>query len=104
MIFAKPFRGLGIALTFALISQVGIASTTVSGVIEKNVDGDTVWVKTKGENGIEKRTRLKIRMQLIDAPESHLPTSSGPVAQGEWGDWAAGELAKLTPVGTKVTV
>jgi len=97
-------RLMGIALFCASSS---LNALTVGGTIEKNVDGDTVWVAAKNSTWgtpAKGRERLKIRMIGIDAPESHLPTPQGVVGQGDFGDIAAEKMVGLAPVGSKVTV
>lgn len=89
---------------FFCFSTLSVADELVKGSIEKTVDGDTLWVQANqwGANG--PRERLKIRMIGIDAPETHLPTSEGIVGQGKFGEAASAAMAKLAPIGTKVTV
>lgn len=87
--------GLGL---FALLTTFAEGKNVVSGTIAKDVDGDTLWVQpSRGDNTF--RDVLKVRMIAIDAPESHLPTTGGVVAQVPFGDIAAKELARIAPVG-----
>ncbi|HEY8278995.1 MAG TPA: thermonuclease family protein, partial [Bdellovibrionota bacterium] len=60
-------------------------------VVLRDVDGDTVDVKTKTGS-------YSIRMLGIDTPETHFMGHS----QGEWGERAAEQLARLAPVGSRV--
>ncbi len=96
-----------------LISAIGVATLylcsishaqDVPGTIEKNVDGDTIWVQASDNSSSTKRERLKIRMIGIDAPETHLPTTHGVVGQGAFGDTAAEEMVELAPLGARVVV
>lgn len=92
--------GLGL---FALLTTLAQAKAMIPGTIEKDVDGDTLWVQpSRNDNSL--RDRLKIRMIGIDAPETHLPTSSGVVGQQPFGDSATDEMVKLAPVGKRVEV
>lgn len=93
-----------------LVGILGITSfgnarvEEVPGVIEKITDGDTVWVDPDGRTDSTPEDRLKIRMIEMDAPETHLPSPSGVVGQGHWGDKASEVLADLIPKGTRVEV
>ncbi len=98
-----------IFLTF--ISTHLIAGEMIHGMIEKDIDGDTVWVQSAknraipdGSKGTASDNRLKIRMLGIDAPESHLVTPHGVVGQGKWGTDAFAYLSELIPVGVAVQV
>lgn len=109
-----------LTLVFALRATAGSENKSISGEIEKNVDGDTVWLDsdrfgkrwdffsgTLGSitNRWETRgKRFKIRMVGMDAPEEHLPTSQGIVGQGTFGTQSTAYLTKLIPVGTHVSV
>jgi len=73
-------------------AAVQIHSVTV----ERVVDGDTVHAVDS------KNKTVKIRMQGIDSPESHLITDRGPVAQLPWGKDASNSLQKLLTKGDKV--
>ena len=97
-------RATGLCLSLFCFSSIVFADQMVKGSVEKNVDGDTIWVQSTEWSGNGPRERLKIRMVGIDAPESHLPTSEGVVSQGEFGELAAEAMMSLAPVGTKVTV
>jgi len=98
----RAFCTIGISVFSAFYA---LHASALPGTIEKNVDGDTVWVQaTNQPNSWGKRERLKIRMIGIDAPESHLPTSQGVVGQGDFGNIASEHMTKLAPVGTKVVV
>jgi endonuclease YncB( thermonuclease family) len=60
------------------------------------VDGDTVHAKDK------KNQIVKIRMQGIDSPESHLITDHGVVGQMPWGEEASLSLQKMLKKGDQV--
>ena len=99
----RAFCTIGISVFTAFYA---LHASALPGTIEKNVDGDTVWVQATNQPNSwgAKRERLKIRMIGIDAPESHLPAPGGMVGQGDFGNIAADHMAGLAPVGTKVAV
>lgn len=72
------------------------------GTVTKVVDGDTIHFRNT--NAREGSATMKIRMQGMDTPETHLETDRGTQSQGYWGDAAAEQLEKLIPVGTPVQV
>lgn len=59
--------------------------------IAKNVDGDTVHVRTTSGT-------YSVRMLGVDTPETHFMGKS----QGEWGERAAARTQELIPIGTQV--
>src|SRR4051812_44499682 len=104
----KIYQQLGrIAIIGILaISRAPARAASIEGVIEKNVDGDTVWFQPDDEDRKkgDAETRLKIRMVGIDAPETHLSSSQGVVGQGKYGEEASREMERLAPVGSHVTL
>lgn len=111
--------GLSVIASILLSLPAIAASKYHKGVVEKESDGDTIWVTVSGpgkaprnEMGNVEPTatpkkpdnRMKIRMVGMDTPETHLPTPKGVVSQGKYGDLATEALAEKIPVGTKVTV
>lgn len=81
----------------ALSVSFNLFAKQFKGEVTKISDGDTIHVETND-------TKYKIRMIGMDTPEEHLPTDSGVVSQQPWGQQATKHLAKLIPVGAKVTV
>lgn len=93
-------RGISIFVVCALLAgtSFGKPTRTLKGTITKVSDGDTVHFECS-------EGTLKVRMLHIDAAESHLPTTNnGMVGQQPWGDDATNVLARLIPVGSKVTL
>lgn len=84
----------GVAWTSSVQAAVGVRSGNVIRV----VDGDTVHAVDSQKNVI------KIRMQGIDAPESHLITDTGSAGQLPWGPEASDSLKKLVKVGDRVEI
>jgi len=80
----------------AMPSWASAAVVTRKLVVDRVVDGDTVHGRDSSNQVI------KIRMQSIDAPESHLPTDHGVVAQAPWGDLSGKALTRALPKGTRV--
>lgn len=60
-------------------------------VVERNADGDTLYVKAKSGT-------YAVRMIGVDTPETHYFGHS----QGEWGERASQRLSELLPSGTVV--
>ncbi len=86
------------SLGVAVVGTPNLAQAAVSYrdvVIERVVDGDTVHVRDL------KNRRIKVRMQGMDTPETHLVTGNGVVGQMPWGDDATRELERLLPVGRR---
>ena len=55
---------LGAVLPFSAHAKPPLASQTVSGLVVRVVDGDTIWVKTDAA-----QPPLKVRLSGMDAPE-----------------------------------
>ncbi len=89
-----------------------LEAKTKNYIVEKIVDGDTIWVQPMDAVFWEitpmfpegsPKTRIKIRMMGIDAPESHLPTENyGVVGQQPWGDISTQNLKSLIKEGYSV--
>jgi endonuclease YncB( thermonuclease family) len=95
----KTLAGVAAAVVLMTGSffTTAIAAVQIRAVtIEKVVDGDTVHAKDA------KNQIVKIRMQGIDSPESHLITDRGPVAQLPWGKDASTSLQNLLRKGDRV--
>jgi endonuclease YncB( thermonuclease family) len=92
-----------IVLSLFLALPLSAKAKIIKGTITKNVDGDTVWVEKDRSERVD-RAPLKIRFIGIDAPESHLPSNSGIVGQGHFGDDAADYMSRLLPIDSIVTV
>jgi len=91
------FRG-AIVVGSLLAVFAGSAQAKVSVrsfVIDRVIDGDTVH----GHD--DQKQPVKIRMQGIDSPESHLITDEGRFAQAPWGDEASNSLTRMLPVGSR---
>ncbi|MBI4405881.1 MAG: thermonuclease family protein [Deltaproteobacteria bacterium] len=91
------------------VARMAAGMQAIEGVVVKNVDGDTVYVCPVDDFSCRQdpsssEAKLKIRMIGMDAPETHVPTTSGMVGQGPWGEKAASWLAKTIPVGRNVKV
>lgn len=92
----RGFAGAVLMMTGSFFATANAAVQVHAVTVERVVDGDTVHAKDS-DNKI-----VKIRMQGIDSPESHLITDRGPVAQLPWGKDASTSLQKLLKKGDKV--
>lgn len=67
-------------------------ATAQRAVVDRVVDGDTLWVRADGRGALPRGTRTKVRLLELDTPE-----------QGECGfAEATAALARLTPPGSTV--
>lgn len=91
--------GIGLALLGLWFGTDFAQGASVYGIVERVVDGDTVWVRTEGTE------RLKIRMLGMDTPESVFPSEQfGVVGQRPWGKQATAYLQSLVQKMDKVRV
>lgn len=90
-------------LAAALILTLTTANAqTYRGTILKVSDGDTVHFQADGTGSAS--TKWTVRLVGMDTPELHLGVPGGSVAQLPWGADASKYLARLIPVGSKVTL
>ena len=79
-----------VATTVPGLSQAAtLARITLSGVVTRVVDGDTVWVQLQGRD-----KPLKVRIENIDAPEICQP--GGVKAQAALSNWVLGQRVTVT--------
>jgi endonuclease YncB( thermonuclease family) len=83
-------------LTSSMFATAKAAVQVHQVTVFRVIDGDTVHVKDSKDQVI------KIRMQGIDSPESHLITDHGMVGQMPWGQDASDSLQKMLKKGDKV--
>jgi endonuclease YncB( thermonuclease family) len=73
-----------------------------NGTVTKITDGDTIHFLADGTGS--SLADWTIRLVGIDTPETHLSVPGGVVSQNPWGTDAGNFLAKLIPVGSKITL
>ncbi len=93
-------RSLPLALLLVgCISVPAFASSSrIEGRVAKVSDGDTIQVQIVGGS------KVKVRFESIDTPETTLAGPGGTFTQGYWGNQASNLLKSLLPIGTQVTV
>lgn len=94
-------RSLSLALLlvgFVSVSAYSATSTRIEGRVAKVSDGDTIQVQVVGGS------KVKVRLESIDTPETTLAGPGGTYTQGYWGNEASNLLKSLLPLGTQVTV